>query len=420
MKLSRKQPLKNTLRNTNNKNKLKNYRVMKLTNLILSASVAAMALVACNKQETTPQTGSSTLKTVEVSLENVIFTKGVAGPKVNDGDKVIVNTFQIFLTDASGNEYTGKTSTGAEAKSYWDQTDLAGGIPATADFHFVDPNCTKVVAVANYDQPFASYAEFLTASQSPLLIDKQQDHTNLVLYDESTNFTKIQSHDDTATDANGNPVTYTSDVYSVELVLTPRVSRFEVDGFAVKFNATPKYQEIKISQLAFQNYYPETHAVTGVETGVPVNHIADLSMQAAVYAWLNDTSKQADWYWDACDLTITPSSPAKNFPDDLADDTDGPRAYHIFSCDGTVPQFVIALTADGQPAYLYTRNFNDENGDPVTEFEEGKIYRMSGEGEVAGKGAIEIPEDKIDPMDRCLDIKVEVKQWEVALITPEF
>ena len=107
---------------------------MKLTNLILSASVAAMTLVACNKQETTPQTGSSTLKTVEVSLENVIFTKGVAGPKVNDGDKVIVNTFQIFLTDASGNEYTGKTSTGAEAKSYWNQTDLAGGIPATADF----------------------------------------------------------------------------------------------------------------------------------------------------------------------------------------------------------------------------------------------------------------------------------------------
>ena len=78
---------------------------MKLTNLILSASVAAMALVSCNKQETTPQNESSTLKTVQVSLENVIFTKGVAGPKVNDGDKVIVNSFQIFLTDASGNEY---------------------------------------------------------------------------------------------------------------------------------------------------------------------------------------------------------------------------------------------------------------------------------------------------------------------------
>ncbi len=393
---------------------------MKLTNLILSASVAAMALVACNKQETTPQNESSTLKTVQVSLENVIFTKGVAGPKVNDGDKVIVNSFQIFLTDASGNEYKGKTSIGEAAKSYWSTADLAGGIPAKVDFHFVDPNCTKIVAVANMPDSYDSYAEFKTASQTALLIGNQQDHTDLVLYDESTNFTKIQSHDDTALDTNGNTVTYTSDVYSVELVLTPRVSRFEVDGFAVKFNATPKYQEIKISQLAFQNYYPETNLVTGTESGEPVNHIADLSKQAAVYAWLNDTSKSADWYWDACDLTITPSAAAKNFPDDPSDDTDGPRAYHIFSCAGTVPQFVIALTADGQPAYLYTRNFNDENGDPVTEFEEGKIYRMSGEGEVAGKGAIEIPEDKIDPMDRCLDIKVEVKQWEVALITPEF
>ena len=394
---------------------------MKLTNLILSASVAAMALVSCNKQETTPQAGSSTLKTVEVSLENVIFTKGPAGPKVNDGDKVIVNTFQIFLTDASGNEYTGKTSNGAAAaKSYWGQSELAGGIPATADFHFVDPKCTKVVAVANYKQPFASYAAFLTASEEPLLIGDQQNHTDLVLYDESTNFTKVQSHDDTATDADGNPVSYTSDVYSVELVLTPRVSRFEVDGFAVKFNTTPKYQEVKISQLAFQNYYPETNAVTGAESGEPVNHIADLSKQAAVYAWLNDTSKPADWYWDACDLTITPSANAKNFPDDPSVETDGARAYHIFSCDGTVPQFVIALTADGQPAYLYTRNFTDANGDTITKFEEGKIYRMNGEGEVPGKGTIEIPEDKIDPMDRCLDIKVEVKKWEVALIQPEF
>lgn len=393
---------------------------MKLTNLILSASIAAMALVSCNKQETTPQTGNARLKTVEVSLENVIFTKGAAGPKVNDGDKVIVNSFQIFLTDASGNEYTGKTTAGAEAKSYWSKADLTGGIPAIADFHFVDPNCTKVVAIANYEHPFASYAEFKTAAQSALLIGDQQDHTNLVLYDESTNFTRLQSHDDAATDINGNPVTYTSDVYSVELVLTPRVSRFEVDGFAVKFNTTPKYNTINITQLAFQNYYPETNAVTGTESGEPVNHIADLSKQADVYAWLNDTSKPADWYWDTCDLTITPSDNAKNFPDDPLVDTDGARAYHIFSCDGTVPQFVIALTADGQPAYLYTRSFTDANGDTITDFEEGKIYRMNGEGEVPGKGAIEIPEDKIDPMDKCLDIKVEVKKWEVALITPEF
>ena len=303
---------------------------------------------------------------------------------------------------------TGKTA----AQFYWTGENLASG-PKTVNYHYVDSKCTRVVAVGNLgaDLTFAEYKALAN-----LKVEDQQEQDALVLYDVKDLVKASGQH----TDTNVNGTTYISDVYEAELVLTPRVSRVEVDGFAVKFNATPKYQEIKVSQLAFQNYYPETNLVTGTESGEPVNHIADLSKQAAVYAWLNDTSKSADWYWDACDLTITPSAAAKNFPDDSSDDTDGPRAYHIFSCAGTVPQFVIALTADGQPAYLYTRNFNDENGDPVTEFEEGKIYRMSGEGEVAGKGSIEIPEDKIDPMDRCLDIKVEVKQWEVALITPEF
>ena len=47
---------------------------MKLTKLMLSACVAALALVSCNKDETTPDV-SNRLKTVEVSLENVALTK---------------------------------------------------------------------------------------------------------------------------------------------------------------------------------------------------------------------------------------------------------------------------------------------------------------------------------------------------------
>ena len=50
---------------------------MKLTKLMLSASVAVLALVACNKQDATPE-GPKRLKTVEVSLENVALTKGLA------------------------------------------------------------------------------------------------------------------------------------------------------------------------------------------------------------------------------------------------------------------------------------------------------------------------------------------------------
>ena len=57
---------------------------------------------------------------------------------------------------------------------------------------------------------------------------------------------------------------------------------------------------------------------------------------------------------------------------------------------------------------------------PLTAFEEGTIYRMSGATTSLGDGAIEIPEDVIDPMDRCLEITVEVEPWKVVLVTPEF
>ena len=45
---------------------------------------------------------------------------------------------------------------------------------------------------------------------------------------------------------------------------------------------------------------------------------------------------------------------------------------------------------------------------------------MSAAGDDLADGTIEIPEDKIDPMDRCLEITVTVKKWQVEIITPEF
>ena len=94
----------------------------------------------------------------------------------------------------------------------------------------------------------------------------------------------------------------------------------------------------------------------------------------------------------------------------------------MFSCNET-PVLVIKLLADGQPAYLYSKGFfkmDGENAVEVTEFEEGKIYRMSAAGDVLGDGSIPIDEDDIDPMDRCLEITVDVVDWAVELVYPEF
>ena len=377
---------------------------MRLTKMILSASVAALALVSCNKQDTTPEVVNR-LKTVEISLENAAITKGLAGPKINAGDAVILNDFKIFLTDASGNEYTAKVADGsAEAKTYWNSVDLSTGV-IKASFHYVDPNCTKVVAVGNLgdDLTFAEYKALAN-----LKVGEQQEQDKLVLYDVKDLVKATGQH----TDTNVNGTTYVSDVYAADLVLAPRVSRFEVDGFTVKFNSTPKYQTINVTQLAFQNYYPETSVITGIESGELVNHIANLADQSEVYNWL-DTPVEGTtpWYRDYFDLTLTPSAATKNTPK--------PLAYHVFS-NSEAPVMVIKLLADGQPAYLYSKGFYKTDGTPVTQFEEGKIYRMSARGEVENDGSIAIDEDDIDPMDRCLEITVDVVDWAVELVYPEF
>lgn len=368
---------------------------MRLTKLMLAASVAMCVLASCNKQETTPQ--ANRLKSVEVSLENVIITKGLAGDKIKAGDAVQVNDIKIFLTDAAGNEYDAKKVNGTDpAQSYFT------GVPTeTVAFHYVDPNCTKVVAVANLgkDITFAEYKAL-----AALQIENQQDAKALVLYDEATLTMTTREHNDAAADG----TTYLAPVYEAELTLTPRVSRFEVDGFTVKFNATPKYNEVKITQLAFLNYYGKTTVVEGTESDLVASPV-DFTNQSEVYAWLDNG--QTAWYRDTFEVVIT--------PEDNVQSTPKPLAYHMFSCTET-PVMLIKLLADNQPAYLYSKGFYKTDSTPVTEFEEGKIYRMSAKGEIENDGNLPFDEDDIDPMDRCLEITVEVVDWAVELVYPEF
>ena len=389
---------------------------MKATKLMVAACVAAMALVSCNKEDDNLMTNSR-MKSVEVSLKNVVITqtRGLAGDKISNGTPVKVSNFKVFLTDAAGNEYTAKNIAGTEdAQTWWSTADLSGGA-INAEFHYVDPNCTKVIAVANIpnDMTFADYKNLAN-----LKIGDEQNAQDLTLYAEATLTGPTGQHND-PNEVDG--VTYVSDVYKADLTLKPRISRFEVDGFSVSFNATPKYNTIQITDMAFQNYYPETVLATGTETGELVNHMSDLSNQASVYNWFNDTSKETAWYWDSFDVTINAVA-----GEAVAGDTPNPLAYHMFSCT-TAPVFVIKLLADNQPAYLYSKGFyssteknDDGSAKKIENFEEGKIYRMSAAGEVANDGSIPIDDDDIDPMDRCLEITVDVVDWVVDLVYPEF
>lgn len=370
---------------------------MKLSKLMLSAFVAAVALVSCNKEETTPL--PDRLKTVEISLENMMLTKS-ASESIADQTKVQVNKFKIFLTDDSKQTvYVGKNESGVEINPVF----TAEQLEKSAVFHFVDPKCTRVIVVANYGDTDITLAEL----GKTLNIDGQQNEDNLLLYAEQPLKPADRVHNDKLGD-----ITYEGPVYTAELTLVPRVARFEIDGFNVAFDsADPEFNEIKFTQVAFQNYYPGTTLNTGVESGDLVKHISDFNNQSVAFGWLNGT-KEAKWYWDAVNAVCTPAAPVAQL--------DKALAYHMFA-NQTAPTLVLQLLADGQPAYLYSKKFMDGDGKEITEFKEGHIYRMhAGSAVAGGDGDIPVDPGAIDPVDRCLEITVEVTPWTVVLVKPEF
>lgn len=391
---------------------------MKLTRLMLSAFAAAVVLVACNKVETdVPE--NTNLKSVNLSLENVIMTKGLAGDKIEAGDAVMVNNFKIILTDASySQEYTAKADAAGttDATFYFTGETFAAG-PKEYNFHYVDHKVTKVIAVANMGDVTLQDIKNFTEE-----IADQQDQKNLVLWADAALEATGETHTVEGTDK------YT-EVYEASVSLKPAISRFEVDGFVINFGTTPKFNKIEVTDIAFDHYYPTMAFSTAdgmfkaVATGTHVKNPTDYASQADVFGWLNNTAT-IGWYVDRFTGTDIPTmvpddSATENVFENRADTPDA-LAYHFFAGD-VVPTMVIKLLADGNPAYVYTSDFiSKQTNTAITEIKGGVIYRMSAAGEIDQTGgSVPIPDD-LDPIQRCLDIIVDVEDWVVELVTPEF
>lgn len=374
---------------------------MRLSKLMLSALVAVFAMVSCSKENHTPE--ANTLKTVQVSLENVIMTKGPAGDKISANQKVAVKNFQIFLTDDSYSpSYTAKNADGTDAVFYFDQS---SDLSKLHEFHFVDHKCTKVVIVANMG-PGVTFEDVMDLN---VAIKDQQDQNSLILFGEKN----LASTGRTHTVEGSSKYT---EVYEASVTMKPAIARFEVDGFTTKFSATPKFDKVSVTAIAFQHYLPTLKANTNggklniAGTGSHVAPITNLDDESQVFGWFNGSSSNG-WFIDRFSpaLEMTPTAPKADVPT--------PLAYHFFAGE-VVPQMVITLTADGSPAYVYTSVFY-KGSETLTQLEAGKIYRMSAAGLASGDGSIEIPDD-LSPIQRCLEVKVEVVDWTVDLITPEF
>lgn len=379
---------------------------MKITKLMLSALVAAAALVSCNKEDLTPVTTG--LKTVNISLENAIMTKGPAGNKINAGDAVQVNDLKIFLTDNNMSvAYPAHDINGREISTYYSSFTSA----IEDQYHFVSDKCSKVLVVANcgnvtFDQ---------VKNMQSIAIVTQQDQTDLILigYDvlvratDDPNTTDVDESIHTGVTESGD-FKYT-EVYNAAVTLSPIISRFEIDGFAIKFENNT-FSEITITDVAFQHYFKSSYYVSGGfapanDVYAPLNDMED---KVAVFNWFNDDANKNMWYRDAVSgVTLTPA--------DNVEEVASKFAYHFYP-GNIIPTMMIKLIAGGQPAYVYTTNYKLPDGGSLQNLEAGMIYRMNS---TSGNGIVEIP-DNFDPIQRCINIDVTVSEWAVTLITPDF
>ncbi len=390
---------------------------MKLTKLMLSAFAAAVAMVACNKVEVdVPE--STALKTVNLSLENVIMTKGPAGDKIKANDPVKVNNFKIIITDDSYSmEYGAKAdAAGATDATFYFTAEAFAEGAKTYQFHYVDHKATRVIAVANMGDVTLQQIKSYTKE-----IKDQQDQNNLILVADAVLEATGESH---TIEESGK----FTEVYEAEATLKPVISRFEVDGFSVDFSTDPKFNKIEVTDIAFDHYYPTVgFSTTGgtlgaLPYGSHIKNPNNYDSESDVFGWLNN-SATTGWYVDRFEsgkVVMIPDDPATTEVFENRADTPTPLAYHFFAGDA-VPVMIIRVLADGNPAYLYTTRFkSNSSNEDISVLEGGKIYRMSAAGVVDQTGgSIPLPDD-LDPIQRCLDITVDVQDWVVELVTPEF
>lgn len=389
---------------------------MKLSNLIFSAGFAVLALASCNKQVTTPHDNS--LKSVEISLENVKFTKAPTDVFLTADDKVVLSSFKIFLTDGTN---IVKNIEGTEDQTFYYSSETEA-LPDKATIHYVPASVNKVVVVGNVAENWGeSITTYENLKKAALDIDEQQNYTKLTLFGESGLTPAGTMHDHSNTSYN---------LYSAQVQVAPLVARFEIDGFAVVFSKDDsKYEKIEVKQIALNSYY-ETATISPLAASTLVDRVGTAN-DANAFKFFNENLSVTEdtWFYDAlADGEVVLARPA-------APDTDGnyiatgnmtsKKAYHFFPGE-TAPQIFMQIgvyetgATVSTPSYIYSKGFKTTAGEDVT-FLPGYVYRMNFQGEATGgDGDLPFNEEDINELDRCLEITVEVTKWNVVTIYPEF
>ena len=384
---------------------------MKTFRIMCAAVVAAMSLASCQKeQEQAPE--NKTLKSVEVKINNVApVTRAIGGLGESlEGKNIQLNSLQFFFSDGTS-LYEAKDAEGNVADVYYDAAELAalnGSI--SAKFHFLPAAVKKVIVIGNYS---ASAATTETALDAELEIAKYQDVTNFPLYAEGTlGLASSNAHD---SGSNG----HLSNVYTVNLDVYPHVARFEITGIGCTLPLNSG-KIVKVVSLAFADFFDKCDFRTAVGhtlRSVQLN-------QQDIYTYFQEQMSTAKWNNDFFNGLNGQEGAGNSHPviELTATNTfvETDIAYNFFCKGAPSPCLLLNVIEyenqaafdvnNGTPGYLYTNVYRLNSTEPVTTFEPGKIYRM----------AIRFNEDDLQHQERCLDISLNIAEWIVINVTPEF
>lgn len=383
---------------------------MKLSKLMLSALVAAAALVACNKIET-DNLDDSSLKSVELSLANVEFiTKGDGGEAITNGQAVYVKSFQVFFTDGS-TLYPAYTADNQVVDAYYSAA--ADGTFADLGtkkvFHFLPASVDRVIVLGNMPKVDIQSVNTVSGIDALLKVEAQQNQKELALYANS----RLTRTGDHVQSVDG----HTTLLYSATCNLLPRIARMEIKNVGMTFNATPhRFTEVSIAKMAFVDFYNTCNLLAGTVDPQSVTTIPLTENDIFNYFAGLDLYTQNPWHVDDVTLTCAPGATTNNVATNIA--------YHFFPHSGMKPTIMVRVnakataTSDAAPAYVYTNDF--KAGDTVLDayhatdgtkgFCPGYIYRMN----------YIFDESNLEHQDKCIDVTVTVDTWKVVAVTPVF
>lgn len=388
---------------------------MKVKSFLLTALAASMTFVACDNNDNEMGQLDNTPKSVSINLPNVIsaLTRS-AGQEIENQEEVSLTDLQVFFTDGT-NLVKGKTAEGTEATHYF-SSKTAFDNRTDAVFHFLPAAVNKVIVVGNIGQ--ASDETTYAGLKEDLAIADEQKAEDLFLYKE-VELTTSASFDD-----EGHPL------YEVDVELEPRVARIEVGSFeyaAIDDNTPRKYTSIEIDQIMLNNYYQVADNQTGEVSG-SVNRAKSEITAGTVFGIFEEAAEASEatpvWYSDVFSadadadpttvLPVVTLNEVGSYTHTYGEGNVRP-AYHFFPNATNIatidhPQVLVKLIgtdANGNktPLYLATNVFN-----PAVTTEMAKIYVLD----------FEFNDIDLGNPEKCVDVTVTVKKWDVEAVIPEF